>query len=371
MKRNNLVELIDNIIEANKIDDYTINREKVIQAFQTALELGCTTQNNVLSCRAVLDEEKREIKVYTQKYVVEEINPDFKVNNKRVTQILLEQAKKIKSKIKVGDILEEEINPQDFDFSAAKKVSDRFKNAVNAIVQERDFNYFKDKVGKIINAQILHIDEDKQGLLRYKLKLDNIDVTCMLYQKDILKTDYFNVHDRVKVLLENIETGGKYLKIQVSRTHPDFVKEIMKQEIPEILEGIVEIKGIARDPGDRTKVAVISHNPNIEAKGACIGQNGNRIKAVKRALNDENIDVFKYSDEPSELIKEALSPATVLAVTDLNPIEKSAVVIVSEDQYTLAIGKQGQNVRLAVNAIRWAKLDIKTDKQAKEEGIIY
>lgn len=371
MKRNNLVELIDNIIEANKIDDYTIDREKVIQAFQTALELGCTTQNNVLTCRAIVNEEKKEIKVYTQKYVVEEINPEFKVNNKRVTQITLDQARKIKSKIKIGDVLEEEIDPTEFDFSAAKKVNDRFKNAVSAIIQERDYLYFKDKIGKIVNSQIIHIDEDRQGQTRYKIKLDNIEVTCMLYQKDMLKTDFFNLHDRVKVLLENVETGGKFLKIQVSRTNTDFVKEIMKQEIPEIQEGIVEIKGIARDPGDRTKVAVYSNNPHIDAKGACIGQNGMRIKAVKKALNDENIDVFKFSNEPNELIKEALTPAEVIAVTDLNPIEKSAVVIVADDQYTLAIGKQGQNVRLAVNAIRWAKLDIKSEKEAKEEGILY
>lgn len=371
MKRNNLVELIDNIIEANKIDNYTIDREKVIQALQTALELGCTTENNVLTCRAIVNEEKKEIKVYTQKYVVEEINPDFKVNNKRVTQITLDQAKKIKSKVKVGDVLEEEIDPTAFDFAAAKKVSDRFKNAITSIIQERDFLFFKDKVGKIVNSQIIHIDEDKQGQTRYKIKLDNIDVTCFLYQKDILKSDIFDLHDRVKVLLENIETGGKYLKIQVSRTHPDFVKEVMKQEIPEIFEGIVEIKGIARDPGDRTKVAVYSNNPNVDPKGACIGPNGMRIKAVKKALNDENIDVFKYSEDPSQLIKEALTPAEVIAVTDLNPIEKQAVVIVSDDQYTLAIGKQGQNVRLAVNAIRWAKLDIKSEKEAKEEGIIY
>ena len=186
----------------------------------------------------------------------------------------------------------------------------------------------------------------------------------------LFRSDNFQVGDRVKVLVTSTTSDNKKITVYVSRKNPKLVEKLLEATVPELKDGTIEIMGIARDPGDRTKIALKSNNPQVEAIGACIGEAGIRIRSVKKELNGENIDLFKYSDNERELIANSLKPAEVIAVTQVNPIENSATAIVRDDQLSLAIGKQGQNVRLAVQTINW-KIDIKSQSQAEQLGIIF
>lgn len=161
------------------------------------------------------------------------------------------------------------------------------------------------------------------------------------------------------------------INLKISRKAPELVERLLEQEIPEIKEGIVEIIGVSREAGERSKVCVKSNRENIDPVGSCIGENGIRIRNVRRALNNENIDLFKYSENPEDLIKNALTPAEIVKVVAIDTENLAATAIVKDDQLSLAIGKAGLNVRLAMNAIKWKKIDIKSATQAYEEGIVY
>lgn len=361
-KKSTISEDIDLIVKEMELE-----RNDVVEAFKEGMIAGCKKEFNVKTCRVDLDEEANELSIYTQKLVIDDITLDEKI----MTTIMLADAKKINSKIKVGDILEEKVSPTDYGYNASSQVKQRFNEILNRLTKEKVFNHFKKLESQMISAQVVGIDEAKGNHdKRYRLNIGQ-DTITFLSQRDTLPNDNLQVGDRVNVYVTKVEEG-KNFQVSVSRTNADLVVKLMENYVPEIKAGIVEIKSIAREAGDRSKVGVISHDPNVDPIGACIGDQGMRIRGVTKALNGEKIDLFKHSDDPKELISNALQPARVIAVTQIDPTAPTprALAIVQDDHLSLAIGKAGQNVRLAVTATGWS-IDIKSEQMALDEGIIF
>ena len=378
MKRKDLSKDLDIIAEQLQIDRFS-----VVEAFKDSLEFGCKKEHDVKSCRVEINEDKGELNVYKQYLVIDINNINFEYDKKYDT-IDIKDARKIKSRIEVGEILEIEINPSEFGPAAAGGSKTRFNEKLFKRQKEILFERYRNLEGEVITATVIGVeqvdltnlkpdkdetDPSQDPQKNYRLDIGN-DLTTKLVSREALVNDNFQVGDRVKVLVTSTTSDNKKITVYVSRKNPKLVEKLLEATVPELKDGTIEIMGIARDPGDRTKIALKSNNPQVEAIGACIGEAGIRIRSVKKELNGENIDLFKYSDNERELIANSLKPAEVIAVTQVNPIENSATAIVRDDQLSLAIGKQGQNVRLAVQTINW-KIDIKSQSQAEQLGIIF
>ena len=339
MKRKDLVELIDRITTL-----YEVDRERVKDAFKRALELGCCSEHGVESCRVNINEERKEVNVYTQRLVVSSYSEAQRFDGKRISQITLEKAHEKKPR--------------------AKKVKDQFNILIRGLNQENIFQYFLDQVGQIISVRVISTDE--KGI-----RVDvGRDISAFIPYDQLLETENPHQGETLKVVLTSV-SKEREINLKLSRKAPELVERLLEQEIPEIKEGIVEIIGVSREAGERSKVCVKSNRENIDPVGSCIGENGIRIRNVRRALNNENIDLFKYSENPEDLIKNALTPAEIVKVVAIDTENLAATAIVKDDQLSLAIGKAGLNVRLAMNAIKWKKIDIKSATQAYEEGIVY
>ena len=278
--------------------------------------------------------------------------------NDDALEISLEEAKKINQELEIGDNVEVEIIPKDFGRIAAQ-------TAKQVIVQklreaERDILYteFNDRKGEIVSGIIQKADKNI-------VVMDLGRLEGVMPPKEQIPTENYKVNDKIKGYVLDVERGEKGApQVIVSRSHPDFVRKLLEFEIPEIYEGLIEIKNVSRDPGYRSKVAVYSQNPDIDPVGSCVGQRGIRIQNIINELNGEKIDVIEWNNDPSIFISTSLLPAKILAV-DIKEEEKFAQVIVPDDQLSLAIGKSGQNVRLAVKLTGW-KIDIKTETQFRE-----
>ena len=360
MKKSTISQDIDLICK-----EMELQRDDVIEAFKEGMIAGCKKEHGVKTCRVEFDEETDKLEIFAQKLVVDDIILD----EKAMTYILIEDAKLINPKIKVGEILETKVKPEDYGYHASGQVKQKFNEELNRLRKDRVFNHFKSLEEKMISAQVVGIDEAKGDYdKRYRLNI-GYDTITMLSERDTLANDNLQLGDRVNVYVNRVEQG-KTIRVSVSRTDENLVIKLLENYVPEIKEGIVEVVRIARDAGDRSKVAVRSNNPNVDPIGACIGDAGMRIRGVTKALNGEKIDLFKWSDDEKQLITNALQPARVIAVTRVNPTGKTALAIVENDHLSLAIGKGGQNVRLAVQAIGW-KIDIKSEQMALDEGIIF
>ena len=220
------------------------------------------------------------------------------------------------------------------------------------------FNEYNERKGEIVTGLVQKADN-------HIVVLDLGKLEGIMLSKDQIPTEHYKVNDKIKAYVVDVERGEKGApQAIVSRTHPDFVRKLLEFEIPEIYEGLIEIKSVARDPGQRCKVAVYSQNENIDPVGSCVGQKGIRIQNVINELNGEKIDVIEWNPDPSTFLASALLPAQIMAV-DIKEEEKFAQVIVQDDQLSLAIGKAGQNVRLAAKLTGW-KIDIKTETQFRE-----
>ena len=332
-----------------------IDREEIFLAIENSLMSACkknfgTSQNIKVS----IDREKGEINVYAQKEVTEDVYDAF-------LEISLEEAKEINPNYEYGDIVDIPIIPKDFgriSAQAAKQVVvQKFREA------ERE---------KIYNQFIVKKNDIDTGIVR-KIENNNVIVSlgpidAVIPPKEQVKTETYNVHDRIKVYILNVIKSGKGTKITGSRTNQDLVKRLFELEVPEIYDGTVEIKAICRDAGSRTKIAVFSKNENVDAVGACIGNNSNRINAIINEIKGEKIDVISWYEDTKKYIAEALKPAKVLIIKLLEE-ERIAKVVVPDDQLSLAIGKEGQNVRLAAKITGW-KIDIKSESVAKSTEFI-
>lgn len=342
-------------------EERDLSREQVIEAFTQGMIAGCKKAHEVRSCRVEIKEDKSEILVYTQHLVVSEYNIE---NDRNYTQILLEDAKKINSRAKVGEILEEKIDPKDFGLYAVRDFKSRLNETLVTMQKENLYRHFKAFENEMIMARVIDVADD-----HYRLDIGK-DLTTLLPRKESLPKDNFHVGDHIKVYVSSVELKTKYPKVFVSRIHTSLIIRMLENMIPEIKDGTIEVMGISRDPGDRSKIGVKSNDPKVDPIGACVGEGGSRIREIVKNLSDEKIDLFRWSNNERELIANALQPAEVIAVTRVNPKEKNALVIVPDDQLSLAIGKLGQNVKLAVQACGWS-IDIKSQTMANGEGILY
>ena len=351
-------EAFDNLAEERGIE-----KELIIDGFVKGMKAAFRKTMGHQSCRIEINPEKNEILIFNQQLVVPDEGYDLEADPK-YKQIKLSEAQKIRKRIKVGDILEESISPKIFSQAAVQNLKNVLNQNLKTIEKEQLYEYFKTKEKEMIVARVIGKDDNF-----YRLDLGR-GVTTLLPKKEALETDDFVEGETIKIFVSHVEQRPRGPKIIVTRLDKSLVTRLFEDLIPEVKEGVVEIMGIARDPGDRAKIGVKSNNPNVDAIGSCVGTDGSRIKDIVRSLSGEKIDLFLWSDNEKDLIANSLQPADVINVVEINQKEKTAIAIVEDDKLSLAIGKGGQNVKLAVQAIGW-KIDIKSVSVANAEGIEY
>lgn len=332
-----------------------IKKEYLLEAIETALVTAYKRNfDSAENVKITMDKETGEIHVYAEKDIVEK--PEDIENSK--LQICLEDARKINKKLEVGDKAEIEQVPKNFGRIAAQTAKQVIVQKIREASRNFLFDEFNERKGEIVSGIVQKADG---GIVVLDLgKLEGI-----MPVKEQIPTEKYKVNDKIRAYILDVERGIKGApQVIVSRANNDFVRKLFELEIPEIYEGLIEIKGVSRDPGNRCKVAVYSQNENIDPVGSCVGQKGIRIQNIINELNGEKIDVIEWSEDPAIYISAALLPAEVMAV-DVKPEEKFAQVIVRDDQLSLAIGKSGQNARLAARLTNW-KIDIKSESQFRE-----
>lgn len=297
-----------------------------------------------------IDPEKGKMKVYIRKRVVEVVEDEFE-------EITLEQAQRFKKRALVGDVVDLELDTKEVSRIAAVKGKHLLRQNIGEAEQERKRQELQDKSQEIATAKVVKVDP---GTLDALVEIGRI--IERLPRSEQLPTDKFNVDDIIKVYITDVKEGTKGPKASISRTHPGLVRRLLEQEVPEIHDGIVEIKSISREAGSRSKVAVFSSDPNVDAVGACIGQKGSRVNSIVDTLGGEKMDVINYSEDPAAYVAASLAPSDVISVEILNLEEHSCRVTVPDDQLSLAIGNKGQNVRLAARLTNW-KIDIKPEHE--------
>lgn len=294
------------------------------------------------------------MKVYSRKSVVEEVEDEQQ-------EISLEEARLIDPNYEIDDIIEVEVTPKDFGRIAAQAA----KQVVTQRVREAER-------GVIYSEFVDREDDVMTGIIQRKdawfVYVDLGKIEAKLAQSEQMPAEEYNIHDRIKVYVTKVENTSKGPQIFVSRSHPGLLKRLFEMEVPEIYDGTVEIKSVAREAGDRSKISVYAENPDVDAVGACVGPRGQRVQAIVDELKGEKIDIVEWSEDPVVYVSNALSPSKVIDVI-LNEEEKATTVIVPDYQLSLAIGKRGQNARLAAKLTGW-KIDIKSETEAREEGLL-
>ncbi|AGL90332.1 Transcription elongation factor [Candidatus Phytoplasma australiense] len=337
-------------------------KEEVVEAFTKGLIAGCKKNNRVKSCRVHLKENKNEVLLYKQFIVVDETNANT-INLKEWTPISLEEAQKIKLHAKVGQVLEIKVNPKDFNLYAIKEFKNQFNEELTKRKRESVYQFFKQQEGKLISAKVISENEKF-----YNLELEK-EIATLLLKKETSGNNLPHIGERIQVFLLEVRKTSKWPKIFVSHNHVGLVVKVFEENIPEIQEGIVKIMTIARISGERTKIGLVSYDPQVDPIGSCIGENSDRIRNIIKILKGEKIDLFRWSEDEKELISNALRPAQCIDVIIKNDRNKHALAIIPDDQFSLAIGKLGKNVKLAAEVTKW-NIDIKTLSHAKKEGII-
>lgn len=330
-----------------------IKKEYVLESIEAALVTAYKRNFDVNSdnVKITLNKETGETHVYEELEVVENVEDDK-------TQISLEDARKLDSKLEIGDTVHKELMPKNFGRIAAQTAKQVIVQRIREASREIIFNEFSEKKGEIVSGLVQKVDKNI-------VVLDLGKIEGIMPLKEQIPTETYHVNQKLRACVASVEKGIKgSTQIIVSRANNDFLRKLFELEIPEIYEGLIEIKSVSRDPGKRCKVAVYSPNENIDPVGSCVGQKGIRIQNIINELNGEKIDVIEWHEDPSTFIAEALLPAKVMAV-DVREEEKFAQVIVPDDQLSLAIGKSGQNARLAAKLINW-KIDIKSESQFRE-----
>lgn len=329
-----------------------IKKEYLLESIETALVTAYKRNFDSLeNVKVQMDEKTGATHVYSLKKVMKRAND-------KAVQINVKEAQKINPDYKEGDMVEIEIVPRDFGRIAAQTAKQVIIQKLREAEREIIYTEFNDRKGEIVSGLVQKADHNIVVMDLGKLE-------GVMPSKEQIPTERYRVNDKVKGYVVDVEKGAKGApQVIVSRSHPDFVRKLLEFEIPEIYEGVIEIKSVSRDPGYRSKVAVYSPDPNIDPVGSCVGQKGVRIQNVINELNGEKIDVIEWNEEPSIYIASALLPAQILAV-DIKEEERFAQVIVPDDQLSLAIGKSGQNARLAARLTNW-KIDIKSETQFRE-----
>ena len=330
-----------------------ISKEVLMDAIEQSLIQACKNHfGKADNVHVTIDHETCEFSVYADKTVVEVVEDP-------VMEISLSNAKMMDSKYELGDIVQVPIQSKQFGRIATQ-------NAKNVILQK-----IREEERKVLYDEYFQKEKDVvtgvvQRYMGRNVSVNLGKVDAILSENEQVKGEEYKPTERIKVYVLEVKDSPKGPKIMVSRTHPELVKRLFEAEVTEVKDGIVEIKSIAREAGSRTKIAVWSNDPDVDAVGACVGMNGARVNTIVEELRGEKIDIISWDENPALLIENALSPAKVITVL-ADPDEKTALVIVPDYQLSLAIGKEGQNARLAARLTGF-KIDIKSETQAREAG---
>ncbi len=348
MKKEEFIQAIHELEKERGLD-----AEILFEAIEDALvsaykrEFDAKTVDNI---RGEVDRETGEMRVYMSKEVVEEVfDPS--------TEISLEDAQAISADFELGDSMEYQMSPEHFGRLAAQTAKNVISQKINSAERDRIQSEFSNRIGEVATGIIQRKD-------RKEVIVDIGRAEAVLTFNEQVRTDSYNFNQRMKFLILRVDEKKGRPIIYVSRSHPNLVKKLFETEVPEINDGIVEIVSVSREAGSRTKIAVASRDENVDPVGSCVGQKGMRVTAVMDELRGEKIDIIEWDHDYVVFISNALSPAKVLRV-DINEGEKSARAIVPDQQLSLAIGREGQNVRLAARLTGW-KIDIKSESQFRE-----
>lgn len=425
MKKENVYSVIEDIV--NKPEDgIYLNKADVIVKIEAALKSAAKKNDCKGQVKVVFDEEKRAIKMYAYYYIVNEIVPEGpaqffkgevvlikeneedtaptkkgevvayskKVNTKVATEelneetgelervekdyptILLMREKPLEGQIvvaeaqarwgekaTVGKIVKEELKFNDFTRTAVHTFAQTFMGGIKELKRQKIYEHYVELEGKTLEGMVVKADDN---LITFQFDYGN--KTEVMPRTQASKNETFEIGKRIKLYVTKVEKTPKGPKIYLSQSNPEIVKQLFEENIPEVKDGSVEIVGQAREAGSRTKISVVSTKAGVDAKGACVGKDGERIKRINDLLGGEKIDIFVWSDDPVQLIAEALLPAHVFNVTIVDEVGHKAMAIVDDAQYSLAIGTKGQNVTLAAKATGW-HIDIKRMSEALQSGI--
>jgi len=336
-------------------DEKGIDKDVLLEALEAAL-ISAYKKNfkSATNVRIELDEETGKMAVFSRKTVVDEVMDPQQ-------EISVEEAREISPNYEVEDIIEVEVTPKDFGRIAAQAA----KQVVTQRVREAER-------GVIYNEYVDREEDVMTGIIQRKdarfVYVDLGKIEAKLADSEQMPNEEYNIHDRIKVYVTKVENTNKGPQIYISRSHPGLLKRLFEMEVPEIYDGIVEIKSVAREAGDRSKISVYAPDPDIDPVGSCVGQKGQRVQAIVDELKGEKIDVVEWSEDPVVYVSNALSPSKVIKVI-VDEDEKATTVIVPDYQLSLAIGKRGQNARLAAKLTGW-KIDIKSESDARDEGLL-
>lgn len=332
-----------------------IDKQTLLDALEAAL-ISAYKKNfkSASNVSVKFDEEAGTMKIHAKKKVVETVENEQE-------EISLDEAREINPNYELDDIVEVEVTPRNFGRIAAQAakqvVTQRVREAERGVI----YNEYVDREEDVMTGIIQRVDNNF-------VYVDLGKIEAKLAKSEQIATEEYKVHDRIKVYVTKVENTSKGPQIYISRSHPGLLKRLFEMEVPEIYEGIVEVKSISREAGDRSKIAVYAHDPDVDPVGSCVGPKGQRVQAVVDELNGEKIDIVEWSEDPVIYVSNALSPSKVIDVI-VDEENKATTVIVPDYQLSLAIGKRGQNARLAAKLTGW-KIDIKSESVAKEEGLL-
>ncbi len=342
------------------VEDRQLSKEVILEALEFAMVSAyrrAVNASNAQLVEAKVDMETGDVEIFAEKEVVEDVQ-DVR------TEVLLSDARKVDPEAELGGMVVVETTPDDFGRVAAQTARQVIQQRIREAEREIQYDYFEKQVGEIVSG-IVQAVSGRGATIGLDKKAEGL-----MLRKDMIPRERLRVHDRIRSLIYDVKETSRGPQIFLSRAHRKFLRRLLENEVPEIYHGVVEIRSIAREPGQRAKVAVSATQQGIDPVGACVGVRGVRIQAIVRELNDEKIDVIEWSNDTAAFISKAISPARVLGVYLMETEEngKTATVVVPEDQLSLAIGRDGQNARLAAKLTGW-RIDIKSLVEAAAESL--
>ena len=341
------------------LEEKQLPKEIILSAIESAMVSAyrrAVNASNAQHVEARIDPESGHVTVYAEKEVVESV-VDVR------TEVTLEEARKVNPEVKLDDMIIVESTPKDFGRVAAQTARQVIQQRIREAERQVQSDYFTKQIGEIISGVVQAVSQTQGVTIGLDMKAEGI-----MPPNQKIAGERFKAHDRVRAVVLEVKDSPRGPQIILSRAHRNFLRRLLENEVPEIYHGIVEIRAIAREPGQRAKVAVSATQPNVDPVGACVGIRGVRIQAIVKELHDEKIDIIEWNPDPVIYISKAISPARVSGVY-LNEKDKTATVVVQDDQLSLAIGRDGQNARLAAKLTTW-RIDIKSLAEAAADAIV-
>jgi len=342
------------------VEDRQLSRDVILEALESAMVSAyrrAVNASNAQLVEAKVDLDTGEVLIFAEKEVVEDVQNED-------TEVLLVEAQKVDPEAELGDTVVVEATPEDFGRVAAQTARQVIQQRIREAERDIQLEYFEKQVGEIVSGVVQAVN-NRAATIGLDKKAEG-----QMLRKDMIPRERLRVHDRIRCLIYDVKDSGRGPQIYLSRAHRNFLRRLLENEVPEIYHGVVEIRSIAREPGQRAKVAVSATQQGIDPVGACVGVRGVRIQAIVRELSDEKIDVIEWSNDAANFIAKAISPARVVGVylAETEDDGKTATVVVPEDQLSLAIGRDGQNARLAAKLTGW-RIDIKSQVEAATEAL--